>query len=300
MKPSPNIWINGKIAPISKGKILSFHQGLNYGACVYEGIRCYKTDQGTAVFRLKEHIDRLFYSASVLNMNIGFTKAQVEQAVLDIIRKNKITSGYIRPIAFYSEPKMGINILDSEVTFMILTWPWNDAKPVGATTLSIPKYRRLSPAAIDIRAKISGYYANGLLGFIEAKKAGSDLPLFLDEKGFLTESSISNFFIAKGKTLYTPTTRNILNGITRDTVISIASDLKLKVVEKDIRPDFLKNADEVFLTGTGIQLQSVKEVKNHFSLKKDPVITNSINEYYKRISTGKVAKYKKWLTFATG
>ncbi len=297
MKPSTNIWINGKIAPASKAKIFSFHQGLNYGACVYEGIRCYKTDQGVAVFRLKEHMDRFFYSASVLSMNLGFTKSQVEQAILDLIRKNKITSGYIRPIAFYSEPKMGINILNSEVTFLILTWPWNDTKPIDATTLSITKYRRLSPASIDIKAKIGGYYANGLLGFIDAKKAGFEQPLFLDERGYLTEGAISNIFIVKGKTLYTPTTRNILSGITRDTVISIAKDLKLKVIEKDMKPEFLKNADEVFMTGTGIQLQSVKEIKDYFKLKSASSVADSINEYYKKISKGEVAKYKKWLTF---
>jgi branched-chain amino acid aminotransferase len=296
MKPSPNIWINGRIAPISKSKILSFHQGLNYGACVYEGIRCYRTNQGTSVLRLKEHLDRFFYSASVLSMKLGFTKAQVGQIIRDLIKKNKITSGYIRPIAFYSEPKMGINILNSEVTFLILTWPWDDTKLVDATTLSITKYRRLSPSSIDIKAKISGYYANGLLGFIDAKKAGFDLPLFLDEKGYLTESAISNIFIVKEKTLYTPTTRNILSGITRDTVISITKDLKLKVVEKDMKPEFLKNADEVFMTGTGIQLQAVKEIKGYFLLEKNPAITDSINEYYKKISKGEVAKYRKWLT----
>lgn len=296
MKPSPNIWINGKIAPASKAKIFSFHQGLNYGACVYEGIRCYKTDQDVAVFRLKEHLDRFFYSASVLSMNLGFTKSQVEQAILDLIKKNKITSGYIRPIAFYSEPKMGINILNSEVTFLILTWPWNDTKPIDATTLSITKYRRLSPASVDIKAKIGGYYANGLLGFIDAKKAGFEQPLFLDERGYLTEGAISNIFIVKGKTLYTPTTRNILSGITRDTVISITKDLKLKVIEKDMKPEFLKNADEVFMTGTGIQLQSVKEIKDYFKLKSASSVADSINEYYKKISKGEVPKYKKWLT----
>lgn len=296
MKPSPKIWINGKVAPASKANIFSFHQGLNYGACVYEGIRCHKTDHGVAVFRLKEHLDRLFYSASVLSMDLGFTKSQVEQAILDLLKKNKITSGYIRPIAFYSEAKMGINILNSEVTFLILTWPWNDTKSVGPTTLSITKYRRLSPASIDIKAKISGYYANGLLGFLDAKKANFDQPLFLDEKGYLTEGAISNIFIVKGKTLYTPTTRNILSGITRDTVISIANDLKLKVIEKDMKPEFLKNSDEIFMTGTGIQLQFVKEIKDFFLAKKNAFVTDSINEYYKKISKGEIPKYKKWLT----
>lgn len=295
MKPAPYVWMNGKIVPFSKTKITAFHQGLNYGACIYDGIRSYKTDHGPAIFRLDDHIDRFLYSAFVLNMKLGYTKADIIKAIKNLMRKNKISSGYIRPVAFYSEPKMGINILNTHITFLILVWQWDDSKPTGSTSLYISKYRRLSPASINIKAKIAGYYVNGLLGFLDARNAGYDQPLFLDDKGYLAEGAINNIFIVKKRVLYTPTSRNILQGITRDTIIHIAKKLELKVIEKNIRPMFLKNADEIFLTGTGIQLQQVEKIHRYFTVKKKSEVTDLIQKYYKEITAGHITKYRHWL-----
>ncbi len=297
MKPAKKIWINGKIKDLNAAKLFSFHQGLNYGACVYEGIRCYDTkDDGPSIFRLKDHIARFFYSSSVLGMNLGITKAQLAAAIRCVIKANKLRSAYIRPMAFYSDPKMGINIINSRVTLIIFVWPWEKYLKEDFVSMKITNYRRLDSKTVDIKAKISGYYANGLLGFIEAKKAGFDQPLFLDTSGYVAEGAINNIFFVKNGVVYTSTTRNILNGITRDSIIKIAKDIRVRVLEKDIKPEFLKNVDEIFLTGTGIQLQKVNKVDKLFILKDGSTpITNKISTYYRNIVLGNIKKYKNWI-----
>lgn len=296
MKFSDKIWLNGHITSIEKANTLNFHQGLNYGACVYEGIRCYDTKNGVVIFRLDEHLERFLYSARTLHMELGFNKIEIEEGIKKLLKANKIRSGYIRPIAFYSEAKMGINILNSKVTFMILVWPWKDGEPGRPVGMYITKYRRLDPASVDLKAKISGYYANALLGYIDAREAGYDQPIFLDKKGYIAEGAVNNIFVVKQGVLYTPKLRNMLGGITRDTIIKLARDLKFKVIEKDMRPEYLKNADEVFLTGTGIELQSVKEIAGYFKSDIRSTITEIISKRYKLVINGQALKFHKWLT----
>lgn len=297
MKPTNKIWIEGKIKPIEKANLFSFHQGLNYGACIYDGIRFYKNEGKSVIFRLNDHLERFFYSASVLEMNLGIDKKKLEKAIIEVVKANKLNSGYVRPMAFYSEPKMGINILGAKVTVVIFVWPWRDETEEKTVKMKIVTKRRLDPRTVDLKAKIGGYYANGLLGFIEARKNGFDEPLFLDLRGFITEGAVNNIFIVKKGVIYTPKLGNILGGITRASIIQIARDNGFKIVEKNIRPDFLRKADEVFLTGTGIELKRVIKIDNYFSQAK---ITNSVfavlqNEY-KKVARGEVRKYKNWLT----
>lgn len=297
MKPANKIWIDGQIGPMKKANLFSFHQGLNYGACIYDGIRFYKNESKSVIFRLDDHLKRFFYSASALEMNLRISKKKLEKAIIKVIKANKFNSGYVRPIAFYSEPKMGINILGAKVTVVIFVWPWRDETEEKTITMKIVTKRRLDPKTVDLKAKIGGYYANGLLGFIEARKNGFDEPLFLDSRGFIAEGAVNNIFIAKKGVIYTPKLDNILGGITRDSIIQIARDHGFKVVEKNIRPEFLRKADEVFLTGTGIELEHVTTIDNYFSQAK---ITNSVfgilRDEYKKIARGKVRKYKNWLT----
>jgi len=297
MKPANKIWLNGKIAPIKKANLFSFHQGLNYGACVYDGIRFYKSASGSSVFRLNDHLSRFFYSASVLDMNLGVSKKEMAKVIMEIIRANKLSSGYIRPLAFYSEPKMGINIIGAKLTIAIFVWPWRDSSKVRSIKMKIVKTRRLDPATVDLKAKIGGYYANGLLGFIEARKSGFDEPLFLDVNGFIAEGAVNNIFIVKNKVIYTPKLNNILGGITRDSIIQIARQMGLKVYEKNIRPDFLRKADEVFLTGTGIELEHVSKIHGYFSQPKiAKSIFSDLKDEYRKIILGSDRKYKNWLT----
>jgi len=297
MKPANKIWLNGKVTPLAKASFLSFHQGLNYGACVYEGIRFYKIGKRPMVFRLKEHIKRFFYSASVLEMNLDSTEKEMAMAIKDVIKANKLMSGYVRPMAFYSEPKMGINIIGAKLTVVIFVWPWRDVQKEKSITMKIVKIRRLDPTTVDLKAKISGYYANALLGFLEARRAGFDEPLFLDLNGFIAEGAINNIFIIKKGVIYTPKRGNVLEGITRDTVIKIARGAGFKVVEKNIRPDFLKNAEEIFLTGTGIELERVTKIHRYFSQKNlRQSILADLNRRYKMVVTGYEPRYKVWFT----
>lgn len=297
MKPANKIWFNGKIAPLKKANFLNFHQGLNYGACVYDGIRFYKTPGGSVIFRFREHLDRFFYSASALNMHLGITKEELGEAIKTVVKVNKLTSGYIRPMAFYSEPKMGINILNAELTVAVFVWPWRDNQQEKMVKMKIVKIRRLDPSTVDLKAKISGYYANGLLGFIEARRDGFDEPLFLDVKGFIAEGAVNNIFIVKNGALYTSKVDSILNGITRSALIKIARDLGIKVYEKNIRPAFLRKADEVFLTGTGIELERVNKIQGYFLQRQiaRSVFAN-LRGQYKKIVSGGAEKYKSWLT----
>lgn len=296
MNLANKIWLNGKIAPTKKANLFSFHQGLNYGACIYDGIRFYKSAGGSSVFRLEDHLNRFFYSASVLDMNLRISKKEMTKAIMDVIRANKLSSGYVRPLAFYSEPKMGINIIGAKFTIVIFVWPWRDTSKVKSVKMKIVKTRRLDPATVDLRAKIGGYYANGLLGFIEARKSGFDEPLFLDVNGFIAEGAVNNIFIVKNKVIYTPKLDNILGGITRDSIIKIARRKGLKVYEKNIRPDFLRSADEVFLTGTGIELKHVSRIDGYFSKSKIKSVFADLKDEYRKIILGGEMGFKNWLT----
>ena len=297
MKPLNNIWLNGKITHLKKASFLNFHQGLNYGACVYDGIRFYRTQNGSIIFRLGEHLNRFFYSASVLDMNLGITKKGLGEAIKNLVRANKLTSGYIRPMAFYSEPKMGINIIGAKLTIAVFVWPWRDNLKEKPVKMKIVKMRRLAPSTVDLKAKIGGYYANGLLGFIEARRGGFDEPLFLDVRGFVAEGAVNNIFVVKNKKLYTPRVENILGGITRDTIIRIACDMGMKVYEKNIRPNFLRQADEIFLTGTGIELRRVTKIQGYFLQHQAPQpVFAGLQNQYRKIVAGKISKYKSFLT----
>ena len=137
MKPANKIWLNGKVVPIKKANLFSFHQGLNYGACVYDGIRFYKSASGSFIFRLEDHLNRLFYSASVLDMNLGMSKKELARAIIEVIKANRLSSGYIRPLAFYSEPKIGINIIGAKLTIVIFVWPWRDGLKAKSVKMKI-------------------------------------------------------------------------------------------------------------------------------------------------------------------
>lgn len=297
MKPMDFVWSDGEILDNQKGGI-SFNQGLNYGAAIYEGIRFYKTSKCPAVFRLNEHIDRFLYSAKVLRMNLSFSKEELISGVKNGIIKNQLQEGYIRPLAFYSEPKMGINILDGKVQCLILAWPWEKREP-KQVRLFTTSWKRSSPDSIDFKAKIAGYYGNNLLGFLEARENGFDEPLFLDRNNFITEGAVNNIFFVKDNILYTPTAKNILNGITRQSIIEIAKDLKIETKQKNLDLNFARGADEIFLTGTGVELEVVQEIKGIFQNKSEPLVTEKVASYYRKVARGEVPKYHHWLTYVS-
>jgi branched-chain amino acid aminotransferase len=291
------VWLNGKILSREKAKIDILTHTLHYGDGVFEGIRCYKTKDGPAIFRLKEHVERLFNSAKYFEMKIPYRKEEVEKAIIETIKANKLEECYIRPIVFYGS-KIGLNPIGLDVNVAIITLPFDiylGEKPIKA---KISKFIRLHPKSVISSAKVCGYYVNSIFATLSAHKAGYDEAILLDYRGFVAEGSGENIFIVKNKIIYTPKLGSILPGITRDSIIKIAKDNKFKVIEKDISVKELKQADEAFFTGTAAEVVPIGQIDNKLINKgKEGEITKFLRETYKMVVRGEIEKYKNWLTY---
>lgn len=294
---SSKIWFNKKLVDWEKAKIHVLTHSLHYGNAVFEGIRCYKTKKGPAVFRLDEHIKRLFYSAKVLRMKIDLSSKEVKEAILKTIKINKLNECYIRPIVFYGE-KMGLNPEGAPLNIAIAVWPWPVYLGEKPIKVKVSKYIRIHPKSTICDAKISGHYLNSILASMEVKERGYDEALLLDYKGYIAEGVGENIFIIKNNQIFTPEKGNILAGITRDTVIKLAQDLDYKVIEKKIKLAELFSANEIFFTGTAVEISSIIQVnKTLINKGREGEITKKIKEIYKKITRGEIKKYLKWLTF---
>ena len=260
MQETEFIWMDGKLVKWSEAKIHVLTHTLHYGAGVFEGERFYETDKGPAVFRLKEHTERLFRSAESFEMKIPFSKEEINKATLETIKANRINSGYIRPIAYFGYGKMGLNPKGAPVNISIAVWPWGAYLGEDAVKVKIPKIIRTHPGTTDPHAKICGNYANSILASLEIKKSGYDEALLLDYKGNIAEGPGENIFIVKDGRLFTPLLGNVLPGITRMSIIQIAKDQGIKVEEKIITVDEVKQADELFFTGTAAEVTAIKQV----------------------------------------
>jgi len=298
MKLTKKIWLDGRLVDWKDAKVHVLVNALHYGSAVFEGIRCYKTDRGGVVFRLSEHIDRLSYSASCLGIKTPFSKDQISKAILNLIRANGVEECYIRPLIFCGYGSLGLDISKSPINVAIATWPW--AVYLGDKELSavISSYKRLSSGSVPIDAKVSGYYANSIIASAEARKKSADEAILLDDNGSVAEGAGENIFIVKNGNVYTPTKGAILPGITRDSVIQIARDKGIKVIEKKISIKELKNADETFFTGTAVGVCSVVKINGREIGKgTSGPVSIKIKEEYNKIVRGQNQKYKKWLTY---
>lgn len=287
-------WLNGKIVKFEKAKIHILSHCLHYGSGAFEGIRCYLTERGPAVFRLKDHINRLFESAKVLGIKIPFSKNEIFEATFQVIKRNKLEECYIRPIIFYGEGKMGLDPRGAKIESAIFAWPWPKYLKENVKVM-ISNFIRLHPKSVVSTAKICGYYVNSIFASREAKKRGFDEAILLDWRGFVAEGPGENIFIVKNKILFTPKKGSILMGITRDSIIKIAKDLKIKVVEKDISKRELLNADECFFTGTAAEVTPIVKINN--VKKRVGEITTLLKDFYQRVVHGKEPKYFHWLDF---
>ena len=298
MKEIKKIWFNGKIINWKKARIHILTHALHYGSGVFEGIRAYNTSRGPAVFRLKDHIKRFFYSASALEMKIPFSRKIIENAVLEIIKINKIKECYIRPIAFFGYGKMGLYPKGVPVDIAIIVWPWKAYLGEKPVKIKISKYIRIHPKSTVADAKICGHYVNSILASLEAKKAGFDEALFLDFEGFIAEGPGENIFIVKNGEIFTPKSGSILPGITRDSVFKIASNLGIKVKEKKISLDEAKDADEAFFAGTAAEISPIGKIDNSLiGNGKTGEITKKVKNAYEKIVHGEEKKYLRWLSF---
>ncbi len=288
------IWLNGKLINQEKAQISILTHALHYGSGVFEGIRFYQTDQGPAVFRLSEHVKRLFNSAKALDLKINFTEKEVKQAILELIKKNKLQEGYVRPIVFYDSGKMGLNPKGASVSLAIAAWSWGKYLGKESIKVKITKIIRLHPGSVFNQAKVCGYYVNSIFATLEARKQGFDEALLLDYQGNIAEGPGENIFFVKNNVLYTPELNNSLNGLTRQSIIKIAQDLGIKTIEKKIKPKEIEKFDEAFFTGTAVEICSIKKINQ--IVMKDNKITLKLKEAFEKIIKGKEKKYSQWLS----
>ncbi len=297
MEETEFIWMDGKLVPWKKAKIHVLAHTLHYGAGVFEGIRCYETAQGPAVFKLKEHIDRLYYSAGTLKMKIPFSKEEFTEAVKETIRKNSLKAGYIRPICFFGYGKMGLNPEGAPVNCSIAVWPWGKYLGEGAVKVKTSKYIRIHPKSTHADAKICGHYVNSIFASVEVKDKGYDEALLLDYKGNAAEGPGENLFIVKDGKLLTPPLGTILKGITRASIMQLAKDEGIKVEEKTLTLEDVYNAQEAFFTGTAAEVTPIGSLDDKKIGKAPGPITSKLKDLYMDIVHGKNEKYKNWLTY---
>jgi len=301
------IWMDGSLVDWNKATIHILTHALHYATAVFEGIRCYKTVNGLAIFRLSDHIQRLINSGKIYFMDIKYSKEELERAVIDTINANEVGEEfYVRPIAYYGYGKMGVNPLPNKVSIAIAAWTWdeylkkeNQHKEKGIR-LMVSAWMRIDGRTMPFLAKATANYANSALARVEAIRAGFDEAIMLNTNGKVIEASAENIFIVKDGLLITPpVTSGALNGITRDTVLAIAKENNIPHEIRDITRDELYIADEVFLTGTAAGIKPVSEIDNRIIADgKDGSITNLVREKFELIVHDRGNNLsKKWLTF---
>jgi branched-chain amino acid aminotransferase len=293
------IWMNGELVDWKEAKIHVLTHALHYGSAVFEGIRCYKTPDGPAVFRLKEHISRLFDSAKIYFMELPYSPEELRTATKEMIKANGLEECYIRPIAFRGYGEMGLNPLQAPIDVAIAAWPWGtylgEEGLKNGIRAKISTFQRISPNILPPMAKATGQYLNSIMAKIEATSMGFDEAILLDYRGFVSEGPGENIFIVKDGIIYTPPLHaSILKGITRDSIIKIADDMGRRVVETDITRASLYLADEAFFTGTAAELTPIREIDGH-DIGKPGEITKKIQDKFFEITRGKDKNYKEWL-----
>ncbi|MBI5861477.1 MAG: branched-chain amino acid transaminase [Rhodocyclales bacterium] len=295
------IWSDGKLIPWRDATTHVLTHSLHYGLAVFEGIRCYNTVSGPAIFRLKEHTDRLFSSAHIYRMPMPWDKATLFEAQKEVVRANQLASCYLRPIAFYGSEKMGVSPRGAQTHVAIAAWPWGAylgeegmEKGIRVKTSS---YARHHVNVTMARAKFSATYANSILANMEATEDGYDEALLLDVDGFVAEGAGENIFIVKDGVIYEPEIASALIGITRATVITLAAELGYKIVSKRLTRDDIYIADEAFFTGTAAEVTPIRELDNRVigAGKRGPVTTR-LQSLFFDVVNGKVPAYADWLT----
>ena len=295
------IWMNGDFQPFNNTNIHLLSNTLHYGMGVFEGVRAYETKDGGAIFRLSEHTERLFTAASKINITIPFSSDELCQAQVDTMSKNKLTEGYIRPIVFLGNESMGLRSQDSlSVNVAIACWEWPsymdpEAKKNGISVVKSPFQQYDNP--LYSNNKIIGTYVNSIMAVNDAISKGAEEAILMDKNGYISEGSGENLFIVKNSKLITPTTDYCLNGITRQSVISIAKNLDYSVEEKNLSFEDLLDADEAFYSGTAVEITPISNVDGSIigSGSIGP-ITEIIQIKYSEIVTGRDHNYSDWLT----
>jgi branched-chain amino acid aminotransferase len=296
-----SIWFDGQLVAWRDAKLHVLTHSLHYGMGVFEGVRAYKTAAGTAVFRLAEHTRRLFNSAKIFQMKIPYSFEQVVAAQKEVVRANSLESCYLRPIAWIGSEKLGVSPRGNSIHLPIAAWPWGAYLGEEGLTKGIrvktSSYTRHHVNVSLVRAKASGYYINSILANQEVTAHGYDEALLLDTEGYVSEGAGENVFIVRNGTLYTPDLASCLDGITRDSVIQMARDLGIAVIEKRITRDEMYCADEAFFTGTAAEVTPIRELDDRTIGEgvRGPV-TGRLQALFFDVVAGRADRYAHWLS----
>jgi branched-chain amino acid aminotransferase len=302
------IWIDGIFYENHNAKIHVLTHSLHYGTAVFEGIRCYKTQNGLAIFRLQDHLQRLFNSAKIYFMEINYSKKELEDVIINTIKKNKLVDEcYIRPLVYFGHGKMGVYPLNNKVSISIAVWKWDeylkkdndDDEDEQGIRLMVSGWMRIDGRTMPVHAKATANYANSALSRIEAIKAGFDEAIMLNIAGKVVEASAENIFIVKNEKLITPPiSSGALEGITRDTVLELAKENNIPTEIRDISKDELYLADEIFLTGTAAEIKPVFEIDNRIiGSGKTGSMTKQIKMLFEKAVRGNHKFSEKWLIY---
>lgn len=296
------IWFDGKMVPWREANVHVLTHTLHYGMGVFEGVRAYHTDQGAAIFRLQEHTERLLDSAKIMRMNIPYSHDELLQAQMEAVSVNQLDSAYLRPMCFYGSEGMGLRADNLKVHCIVAAWEWGSYLGADNMTNGIriktSSFTRHHVNIAMCKAKANGNYINSMLALQDALSDGYDEALLLDVDGYVAEGSGENFFIVKNDVIYTPDLTSALNGITRKTILALANDLGIDVVEKRITRDEVYIADEAFFSGTAAEVTPIRELDNRpIGTGKRGAVTERLQSLYFDIVHGRVDQYKEWLTY---
>ena len=296
------IWQDGQLVPWREATTHVLTHSLHYGMSVFEGVRAYKTERGTAIFRLEDHTNRLFNSAHIFQMSMPYDKATINEAHKEVLRANDLEAGYLRPIAFYGSEKMGVSPKGAKVHIVIAAWPWGaylgeDGLERGIR-VKVSSFTRHHVNISMVRAKASGHYINSILANNEVTNEGYDEAMLLDPEGYVAEGAGENLFIVKQGKLFTPDLTSCLEGITRATVLQIAAELGLSVQEKRITRDEVYCCDEAFFTGTAAEVTPIRELDGRqIGIGRRGPITAQIQAKYFDVVNGRSAQHDNWLAY---
>ena len=295
------IWYDGELVPWRNATTHVLTHTLHYGMGVFEGVRAYNTPQGTAIFRLEAHTDRLFDSAHIMGMKIPFSKDEINEATRAAVRENNLESAYIRPMVFYGSEAMGLRASGLKTQVIVAAWNWgaymgDEALQVGIKVRT-SSFTRHHVNISMTRAKANGNYINSMLALQEAISGGADEAMLLDTEGYVAEGSGENIFLVKNGVVYTPEVTSCLNGITRNTILTLAAEHGLEVVEKRITRDEVYIADEAFFTGTAAEVTPIREVDGRqIGAGRRGPITEKLQTAYFDLVTGKTDAHAEWRT----
>ena len=303
MKETGKIWMNGKLVPFKNAKVHVLTHALHYSTSIFEGIRCYDTPEGSAIFRLPEHIDRFFNSAKMYSMKMPYSKKKINDGIVSTVNASKLKQCYIRPLAYYGYGTMGLTPTNNKVDVSISCWEWkmgeSKAGKFSGAKCKISKWVRIDSKSQPMQAKSAANYSNAALARMEALNAGYDEAIMLNNKGHVAEGSAENIFVVKnGRITTPPLDADILDGITRDSAIKLLKSNKIKVIEKNLKINDLLKADEIFMTGTAAEVKSVTRVnKTKIGNGKIGEVTKELQESFMDTVMGKNKKFRSWLKF---